>query len=128
MRVVIADDSFLIRERLQEMLGKFNQVEVVGSLKNGAEALKALQTLKPELAIIDIKMPGLSGLEILTEIRKENKALIFVILTLYSTDYYQQMALDGGADFFFSKVDDFEKVSTLVADMLKKGDNKNQGS
>ena len=120
MRVVIADDSVLIRERLQEMLSKFEQIEIVASLKNGVETLKALRTLKPDLAIVDIKMPGLSGLEVLTKIRKENKGMKFVILTLYSSDYYQQMAIKDGADYFFSKVDDFEKVSVLISDMLKK--------
>jgi DNA-binding NarL/FixJ family response regulator len=126
MRVLLADDSGLILERLQEMLSMYNQTEIVGSLKNGTETLEALRVLKPDLAIVDIKMPGLSGLEVLNEIRKEDKTIKFIILTFYSSDYYRQLAIQAGADYFFNKVDDFDKLSMVVAGMvLKEGsDNK----
>jgi DNA-binding NarL/FixJ family response regulator len=72
MRVLLADDSGLILERLTEMLMMYRKVEIVGSLKNGNDALDSLRTLKPDLAIVDLKMPGLSGLEVINEIRKDN--------------------------------------------------------
>lgn len=118
MRIVIADDSTLIRDRLQDVLHSFGKVEVVGAFNNGIDVLKALLTLKPDLAIVDIKMPGLSGLEVLKETRKENKTLQFIILTLHGTEYYRQQAIDAGANYFFSKVDDFEKVELVINDML----------
>jgi DNA-binding NarL/FixJ family response regulator len=124
MRVLLADDSILILERLQQMLTIFPQVEIVGSLKNGTDALQAIKILKPDLAIVDIKMPGLSGLKVLTEIRKVDKTIKFIILTFYSSEYYQQMALQSGADYFFSKVDDFEKVSLIMAEMVLKEEKK----
>jgi DNA-binding NarL/FixJ family response regulator len=120
MKVLLADDSKLILERLQEMVGIYRQVEIVGSCSNGIDTLEALRTLKPDLAIVDIKMPGLSGLEVLNEIRKEDKIVKFIILTFYSSDYHRQMAIQAGADYFFNKVDDFEKVSQLVEDLAKK--------
>jgi len=120
MRILLADDSVLILERLQQMLTIFPQVEIVGSLKNGNEALQAIKILKPDLAILDIKMPGLSGLEVLTEIRKVDKTVKFIILTLYSSDFYKQMAIQSGVDYFFSKVDDFEKVTLAVSEMVMK--------
>jgi len=118
MRIVIADDSTLIRDRLQDVLRSFGKVEVVGAFNNGIDVLKALLTLKPDLAIVDIKMPGLSGLEVLKETRKENKTLQFIILTLHGTEYYRQQAIDAGANYFFSKVDDFGKVELVINDML----------
>lgn len=118
MRILLADDSALILERLQEMLSVFGQVEIVGSLKNGTETLDALRILKPDLAIVDIKMPGLSGLEVLTQFRKENSSVKFIMLTFYCSGYYKQMALQAGTDYFFNKVDDFEKVSQVVAELV----------
>jgi DNA-binding NarL/FixJ family response regulator len=118
MRVLLADDSDLILERLKEVLCSLEQVEIVASLKNGNEALEALKVLKPELAIVDIKMPGLNGLEILNEIRKDNKAIKFIVLTLFASEYYRQLADLAGADYFFSKVDDFEKVSIAVVEVM----------
>jgi len=125
MRVLLADDSVLILEWLQDTLGVNKQVEIVGSFKNGIDTLNALRTLKPDLAIVDFKMPGLNGLEVLKEIRKENKILKFIILTYYSLDNYRQVALNAGADYFFSKADDFEKVSLVVKEMLDKENNNN---
>ena len=51
------------------------------------------------------------------EIRKENKPLQFITLTLHGTEYYRQMAMEAGADYFFSKADDFEKVAVVVDEM-----------
>jgi DNA-binding NarL/FixJ family response regulator len=120
MRVLFADDSALILERLQQMLEFFKQVEIVGAFKNGNETLHAIKFLKPDLAIIDIKMPGMNGLEILNEVRKEDKAVKIIILTFFSSENYRQMAIQSGADFFFSKVDDFEKVTSVVKEMILK--------
>jgi DNA-binding NarL/FixJ family response regulator len=120
MRVLLADDSGLILERLTEMLRMYKKVEIVGTLKNGSDALNSLRTLNPDLAIVDLKMPGLSGLEVLHEIRKENKTVKIIILTFYSTDYYRNIAIQAGADYFFNKVDDFDEVSMVVAGMLWK--------
>lgn len=120
MKVFIADDSILILERLREMLGSYSQVEIVGSCNNGIDALESLRNLKPDLGILDLKMPGLSGLNVLSEIRKENKTIKIIILTLFSSDTYRQMAIQSDADYFFSKADDFEKVALIVAELVKK--------
>lgn len=118
MRVVIADDSDLIRDRLQQMLNQFGQVDIVGSYNNGIQALEGLLILKPDLAIVDYKMPGLSGLEVLKGIRKETTDIKIIILTFYSSGYYRQLAMQCGADYFFSKVDEFEKISLVVTELV----------
>lgn len=117
MKVLIADDSELIRDRLQQMFCQFRSVEIAGSFDNGFETLEGLRKLKPDLAIIDIKMPGLSGLEVLKEIRKEDMNIIIILLTFYSSDYYRQQAIKYGADYFFSKVDDFEKIPMVITEL-----------
>jgi DNA-binding NarL/FixJ family response regulator len=129
MRVLLADDSSLILERLQEMISIHNQVDIVGTYKNGTDTLSALRILKPDLAIVDIVMPGLNGLEVLREIRRENETLRFIIFTFHSSDYYRQMAIQLKVDHFFNKVDDFEKLTLVVADMVLEEINlKNAGS
>lgn len=71
IRKVIADDLDLMRERLQQMLSPMEKLEIVGPLTNGTETLEALRSLKPDLAILDIETPGLTGLQVLSEIGKE---------------------------------------------------------
>ena len=119
MRILIADDSVLILERLQQMLSNHDQVKIVGCCSNGTDALKALRTLEVDLAILDIRMPGLSGLEVLNIFRKENKRVKMIILTFNATPYYQQLALQSGADYYFNKID-FEELSLLIAELLSK--------
>jgi len=119
MKILIADDSVLILERLQESLGEIDQVEVVASLNNGIDTLEALRTLTPDLAIIDIQMPGLTGLQVLNAYRKENKSIIFILITLHSQGYIQQLANQAGTDYFFSKVDDFQKITQVVAELCE---------
>ncbi|MBU2553434.1 MAG: response regulator transcription factor [Bacteroidetes bacterium] len=113
-QVLLADDSEIMLDRLQQMLLPLAHVEVVGTCKNGLEALNSLRFLKPDLAILDVKMPGLSGFEVLKEIRKENHTIKIIILTFYSAEYQRTRAMKLGADYFFSKVDDFEKIPDVI--------------
>ena len=129
MRVLLADDSSLILERLQEMITGYKRAEIVGTFKNGTDTLSALRILKPDLAIVDIVMPGLNGLEVLREIRRENETLRFIIFTFHSSDYYRQMAIQFKVDHFFNKVDDFDNLKQVVAEMVLEEINlKNAGS
>jgi two-component system response regulator YesN len=126
MKVLIAYDTNLIRERLQEMVSVSRQLEVVGSFANGTDTLEGLRTLKPDLAIIGLEMTGLNGIEVLKEIRKENSSLVYIILTLFSSEFYREMAMEAGADYFFSKPDDFKKVARVMVEMvIKEGKLKN---
>lgn len=119
MKILIADDSVLILERLQKMLGEIDRVEVVASLNNGTDALQALRTLAPDLAILDIRMPGLSGLEVMNAYKIENKSVIFIVLTLYSQSYFRQLALKAGTNYFFNKADDFQKIPQVVTELIE---------
>ncbi|MFY9151706.1 MAG: response regulator transcription factor [Prolixibacteraceae bacterium] len=114
MKILIADDSVIIRERILEMLANFRSIELVGVCENGIDALEAIRTLNPDVAIVDLKMPGLTGLEVIGEIRKENKIIKFILLTFHSTDSYRQKAKEAGTDYFFSKSDEFEQLEILI--------------
>lgn len=118
MKILLADDSNLILERLSEVLVADKQLEIVAVLRNGTDTLKAIRTLHPDIAIIDIRMPGLNGIEVLTEIKKEESHTKFIILSFYSSDYYRKLANHAGADYFFNKADEFDKVFLAVNDIL----------
>jgi DNA-binding NarL/FixJ family response regulator len=119
MKVVLANYSDLILERLKELLSIHRQVDIVASLKNGDETLAAIKNLKPDLVIVDINMPGLNGLEILNEVRRDNRTTKIIILTFYSSEHYRKIAMLSGADFFFNKADDFEKISLIVERLMR---------
>jgi DNA-binding NarL/FixJ family response regulator len=119
MKVLIADDSVLILNRLKEFLGEIDQVEVIASLDNGIDTLEALRTLTPDIAILDIRMPGLTGLEVLNAYRKENQSVIFILMTFHSQGYYQKLAIQSGSNYFFNKSDEFQMITQVVSDLCK---------
>ncbi len=121
MRVIIADDSRIILDRLHQMLVGLKDVEVVGAFNNGTDALNALHELKPDLAILDNKMPGLKGIDVIREVRKEDWKVKLMMLTFYADPYYRKLALNAGADYFLSKSEDFETIPELISQLNKNG-------
>ena len=119
MKVLIADDSRLMRERIRETISIFGSVEIVSETENGVQTLQELNKHNPDLAILDIRMPDKNGLEILKEFRTRNKTTKIIILTNYAYDQYKDRAFENGADYFYSKSEDFEKIAAVVASMLK---------
>ena len=119
MRILIADDSSFMLDRLQQMLCSMEDVEVVGSFPNGTDALDALREQKPDLAILDNKMPGLKGVDVIREIRKEDSKVKLMLLTFYAESHYKQQAMHAGADYFLSKSEDFEKIPAMIAELVK---------
>ncbi len=118
MRVLLADDSILMISRLQEVLSDCKGVEIVGIAENGQIALEKTRQLVPDLLILDLKMPKMSGINVLREIRKEDKKIKIMVLTSFSSEDYGEKTLELGANYFFSKVDDFEKVLPTVQELL----------
>ena len=121
MKVLIADDSRLMRERVRETISIFSEVEIVCETENGIQTLEELNKHNPDLAILDIRMPDKNGLEILKEFRTKNKTTKIIILTNYAYDQYKDRAFENGADYFYSKSEDFDKIAAVVAAILKNG-------
>lgn len=114
MKIIIADDSSHILDRLSNMLAPLEEVNVIGAYNNGKDALEAIQLLEPDIAILDNKMPGINGIDIIKDVRKNNGIMQLILITLHSNDYYRTLALNAGANHFCSKSEDFEKVFDIV--------------
>jgi len=119
MKVLIAEDSPLIAERLEELLSELDQVEIVGPAPDGDAAVRLFQNQRPEVALLDLHMPGRGGLEVLIEIRKLDAGCAVAILTNYDLPEYRDTCLRMGADFFLRKSTEFERVVEIVRDRQK---------
>ncbi|HZS07781.1 MAG TPA: response regulator transcription factor [Blastocatellia bacterium] len=117
MRIFIADDSVIVRERLTELLLELPEVEIVGEAGTAGDATLAIRELKPDVVILDIQMPGGSGIDVLRTIRQEHLASRVIMLTNNSYERYREMCLGAGADFFFDKSTEFEKVITVCREL-----------
>ena len=124
LRILIADDSTFIRERLPAMLLDIPGIEVVGQAKNGAEALNLAQELNPDVVILDIRMPRMTGIEVLQKLKKDKTAPVVIMLTSYPYPQYREKCQEAGADFFFDKSTDFDKLFSLLKE-LRQGQNAN---
>lgn len=119
MKVIIADDSRLMRERIREAISIFSGVEIVSETENGLQTLEELKKHNPNLAIIDIRMPEMNGIEVLKKIRELKMKVKVCILTNYPYPQYKKKCLEAGADYFLSKTEDFEDIKIVIADMLR---------
>jgi DNA-binding NarL/FixJ family response regulator len=120
MKIVIADDSSLWRDRIKSLLIDINEVFVVSEAENGADALQIIRKKEPDLAILDIRMPEMNGIEVLQKIRKLKMNVKIIMLTNYPYPQYKKRCMDAGADYFLSKTGDFEDIKIAVTDILVK--------
>lgn len=97
IKVIIVDDEALERRALRRFLAGVDGIEVVGEARNGLEAVEVARTTMPDLAFVDIKMPGLNGLQAIRKIQQINPKMIFIILTAYGEFDYAQDAIKLGA-------------------------------
>lgn len=115
MRVFIVDDSAHVREHLAAIVSDLpDTVELAGQAQDAPGATEAIRHLKPDLVILDLQMPGGSGIHVLREIKKDAPAPIVLILTNYPYPQYQKQCHEAGADFFFDKSIDFDKIPALL--------------
>ena len=114
MKVLIVDDSAIVRERLSAMLAKITEAENISFAEDVPEAISSVQKLNLDVVILDIRMPGGSGLDVLREIKKSNPTPLVIVLTNYPYPQYRRKYIDAGADFFFDKSTEFDKVTVVL--------------
>lgn len=103
MRILLADDHGIVRRGMRSLLDTEPGIEVVGEAANGREALKLIETLKPDLAILDVAMPMLNGIEVTAQAMKAFPDLKVIILSMYADESYVVRALTAGARAYLLK-------------------------
>ncbi|MCK4345671.1 MAG: response regulator transcription factor [Bacteroidales bacterium] len=122
MKVIIADDSKMLRERIINMLLTIPGVEIVAEAENSHEAIKYIEKLKPDVLILDIRMPGGNGFEMLKSIQQKKLSMIKILFTNYPLDQYKEKCFELGADYFFDKSTEFEKVKEVICNLINKSE------
>jgi len=113
-RVYIVDDSVNLRKRLYELLSDIDNVQVVGQAGNADEALNDIRVLKPDTVLLDIRLPGKSGIQLLGEIKALQQKIAVIIMTNYDYPQYYQQSIQAGADHFFNKTREFEDIIEVL--------------
>lgn len=110
IKVVIADDHIIFRQGLLRLLKSSEDIDVVGESGDGRDALNQIMNEEPDLAILDIAMPGLSGLEIVEEIQKRGLKTKAIFLTMHNDPLTAKKAMLSSASGFIPKDNAFEDL------------------
>ena len=116
IRVLIAEDHHVVRQGLVALLNVVEGIEVVGQAADGVEAIAQYRKCQPSVTLIDLRMPRLSGVEVIQRIRMETPQARFIVLTTYDGDEDIYRALQAGARSYLLKgMTTDELVSTIRA-------------
>ena len=120
LKVYIADDSVVVRGKLKEVLEENGSIKVVGECGDAGQAILEIGQLDPQVAIIDIRMPGGGGLPVLKDLKARTPGRIAIILTSFPFPQYRQAYLAAGADYFFDKTKDIPQMTEMLFEMASK--------
>ena len=114
MKIILADDSSLLRDRIKKLIQEIKNVSLIGEAEDGIKALDLIKKLNPDLSIIDIRMPGLSGIDVLKKTRECGHHTKICILTNFPHKQYRERCFKEGADYFFDKSLEIQKMLDTI--------------
>ena len=114
MRLFIADDSDTIRTNLVNKLSQLDGIEIVGEADDSSDAVEAIERLKPDVAILDIRMPRGDGILALQTIKRSPNPPKVIMYTNFPYLQYRHLCLTAGADFFFDKSMEYRELTEAL--------------
>jgi DNA-binding NarL/FixJ family response regulator len=115
--VLIVDDSPLIVERFIEILNEMDNIESVAYAHNYTEGARLIDDIQPDIALLDINLPGKSGIELLRRIHQERPEMKVIMITNQATEQYRNICSSLGADYFFDKSKEFEQIPNIISNI-----------
>jgi DNA-binding NarL/FixJ family response regulator len=114
VRVLLVDDDALVRAGLTMMLGAFDGIQVAGAVADGTEVAAAINTHRPDVVLMDIRMPGMDGLTATESLRARREPPEVIVLTTFDTDAHVLRAMRAGASGFLLKHTPPEEIARAV--------------
>jgi len=118
MRILIAEDHPILREGLRALLCADRDLQIVGEAGDGRDAIRLARELSPDLGIMDLSMPGMSGLDAIREIKKQCPQTLILVLTLHEAEEYVLESLQAGANGYLVKASTHHELLTAVKSVL----------
>jgi len=103
IKIAIAEDHTILREGLRSLISANHDMEVVCEAINGHEAVRCVDTFRPDIMLLDLSMPRLNGLDAIREIKKINRTTKVIVLTVHKTEEYVRASLQAGAEGYLLK-------------------------
>lgn len=115
LRIMIVDDHPVVREGLHRMLECEEGIKVVAEASNGEEAVKLAELFSPQLVFMDVKLPGIGGIEATRQIKQKYPQISIIMLTLYGDQYLMQAIEAGASGYLFKEVGREEILRAILA-------------
>jgi DNA-binding NarL/FixJ family response regulator len=117
-KVFIVEDHPVFREGLVQIIGGEKDLSVCGEAGDAEQALRAIARLEPNLVLVDITLPGRSGLELIKELRAENRRVKILVVSMHEEALYADRVLRAGGDGYIMKQEDPEEIVHAIRDVL----------
>lgn len=121
IRLVLADDHPMIRAGFKTLLAQSDAFVIAGEAGNGQELIKVVTAVKPDVALIDVHMPDMNGLQAMEKLHATFPGIKFIILTMHEEREYVQKALKAGADGYLLKNIEREELESAIHTVFKGG-------
>jgi two-component system response regulator NreC len=118
-RIVIAEDHTILREGLRALLASAPDLKIIGEAENGRDAIQCAETMEPDLILIDLSMPKMSGMDAIREIKRRSPGIKVLVLTVHKTDEYILASLEAGADGYVLKDATKTELMSAITTVLK---------
>lgn len=114
MKLLIADDAAFLRQRLSRLITESTGIENIIYAEDVPAAIKTIETEKPDVVVLDIQMPGGSGIDVLKKVQKEDQKPVFIVFTNYPYPRFRKSCMAAGADFFLDKSFDHNELLSIL--------------
>ena len=118
IRVLLADDHVIVRAGIRQFLEQTSDIQVVAEASNGKEACELIEQIKPDVAVLDIQMPLMSGIEVTRWIRSNHLSIGILVLTAYDEEPYVQAVLQAGSNGYVLKTAEPQEIIEGVRDVF----------
>jgi DNA-binding NarL/FixJ family response regulator len=118
-QIIIADDHSLIRQGIKTMIGQDREMEVIAEAADGLELMSRLAEQLPDMVILDISMPRMNGIEVVTEMREHFPGVHILILTMHSNSQYFYHVISAGAHGYLLKDDSDTELLSAIRTVLQ---------
>jgi two-component system, NarL family, nitrate/nitrite response regulator NarL len=103
IKVVLSDDHVFVRDGIKSLLENEENINVIGEATDGIEALEVVKSLLPDLLILDIRMPNMTGIEVVEKLRSQNNPIKIIMLSMHDSEEYVLKSIKAGADGYLLK-------------------------
>ncbi|NIW80759.1 MAG: response regulator [Calditrichae bacterium] len=114
MKLIIVEDSPQVKNALKKIFSLVEGIQITGEAENVQTGVELIKAQRPDVVILDFRLPDGTAVDVLNQSKKDEYSQTFIILTNYYSEQYRKACLNAGADYFFHKATEFQKVKQVL--------------